>query len=286
MSSVHDDLGESRPARLPWGQPGWRVPGGGSRVARRNVANQQGSLTGDNRLTARPLALQRFDLEMYRMRKMARLWVEDNGVSPYKLALSAGVSTSQTHKLLTDRWSPTPKLLTRIVRALPIDWIAEIERDLDFALPSCERLLAPMATAETGADCQADLLRARTEADVRRAVESHQLNLHVVDFRSSEPVVTEAIVRQPWMRELLAQNRLAAPTLVPNVVPAEIIGEPILELCRLPLRQQPTCVSLAYLAMRLRIGDRLMCAWSVENVLAFQNARQHLILERFRARYP
>lgn len=82
-----------------------------------------------------PRCLYQVELDFFRMTEMARVWLEENRAAPYKLALLAGVSTSQTHRTLHDDWRPSHRLLVRIARALPEDWVAAFERDCDAVLP-------------------------------------------------------------------------------------------------------------------------------------------------------
>ena len=85
--------------------------------------------------THTPRCLYQIELDFFRMTEMARLWLAENQIAPYKLALLAGVSTSQTHRALHDDWRPSHRLLVRIARALPEDWVAAFERDCDAVLP-------------------------------------------------------------------------------------------------------------------------------------------------------
>ena len=90
----------------------------------------------DLRKIRSPRCLYQIQLDLFRMTEMARFWLEENQVAPYKLALLAGVSTSQTHRTLHDDWRPSYRLLTRVARALPQDWVSDFERDCDAVLPS------------------------------------------------------------------------------------------------------------------------------------------------------
>lgn len=219
------------------------------------------------------------------MREMVRLWALEHRISPYKLALRVGVSTSQTHKVLDRRWSPSPKLLIRIVQSLPGPWIAEFERDSDMALPSSVHISQVVNAIPGQAAIQADLLRARSEADIRQVIEAHRLNHHIVDTRVSPHSVTEAVVQHPLLNEILRHNGLMTPFVLPYRDPTDPAGDYAVELCRHPLRHGSSYLSLTYLITRLNLEGRLFNLWSVETLAPFLNARQKTIFDGYRQEF-
>lgn len=80
-------------------------------------------------------ALDTIELEIFKITEMARRWILENGLSPYKLALTAGTSPSQVHRVMEPGWTPSLKLARKIASSLPEDWVSQFERDCNACLP-------------------------------------------------------------------------------------------------------------------------------------------------------
>lgn len=80
-------------------------------------------------------ALNTIEFEIFKITEMARRWIVENGLSPYKLALTTGTSPSQVHRIMEPGWTPSLKLARRIASSLPDDWVSMFERDCNACLP-------------------------------------------------------------------------------------------------------------------------------------------------------
>lgn len=80
-------------------------------------------------------ALNTIEFEIFKITEMARRWIVENGLSPYKLALTTGTSPSQVHRIMEPGWTPSLKLARRIASSLPDDWVSSFERDCNACLP-------------------------------------------------------------------------------------------------------------------------------------------------------
>ncbi|MEO9901797.1 hypothetical protein [Nisaea sp.] len=85
--------------------------------------------------TATSQALNTIEFEIFKITEMARRWIVENGLSPYKLALTTGTSPSQVHRIMEPDWTPSLKLARRIASSLPDDWVSMFERDCNACLP-------------------------------------------------------------------------------------------------------------------------------------------------------
>ncbi len=74
-------------------------------------------------------------LNYLKIRAIPRIWIEENGVNPYKISLMSGISTSITHNMMNDKWAPSRKTLLKIIRSMPIDWIRDFEADYQTVHP-------------------------------------------------------------------------------------------------------------------------------------------------------
>lgn len=80
-------------------------------------------------------ALNTIEFEIFKITEMARRWIVENGLSPYKLALTTGTSPSQVHRIMEPGWTPSLKLARRIASSLPDDWVSMFEHDCNACLP-------------------------------------------------------------------------------------------------------------------------------------------------------
>ncbi|WP_420405835.1 hypothetical protein [Nisaea sp.] len=80
-------------------------------------------------------SLDTIEFEIFKITEMARRWIVENGLSPYKLALTAETSPSQVHRIMEPGWTPSLKLARRIASSLPEDWVSSFERDCNTCLP-------------------------------------------------------------------------------------------------------------------------------------------------------
>jgi len=80
-------------------------------------------------------SLDTIEFEIFKITEMARRWIVENGLSPYKLALTADTSPSQVHRIMEPGWTPSLKLARRIASSLPEDWVSSFERDCNTCLP-------------------------------------------------------------------------------------------------------------------------------------------------------
>ena len=79
--------------------------------------------------------LNTIEFEIFKITEMARRWIVENGLSPYKLALTTGTSPSQVHRIMEPGWTPSLKLARRIASTLPEDWVNDFELDCNACLP-------------------------------------------------------------------------------------------------------------------------------------------------------
>jgi len=88
-------------------------------------------------------ALNTIEFEIFKITEMARRWIVENGLSPYKLALTTGTSPSQVHRIMEPGWTPSLKLARRIASSLPNDWVSSFELDCNACLPRLFHLHQP-----------------------------------------------------------------------------------------------------------------------------------------------
>ncbi|WP_323794809.1 hypothetical protein [Nisaea sp.] len=88
-------------------------------------------------------ALNTIEFEIFKITEMARRWIVENGLSPYKLALTTGTSPSQVHRIMEPGWTPSLKLARRIASSLPSDWVNSFELDCNACLPRLFHLHQP-----------------------------------------------------------------------------------------------------------------------------------------------
>ena len=168
-----------------------------------------------------PRSLYQFELDLFRMMEMARTWLGENQIAPYKLALLAGVSTSQTHRAMHEDWRPSHRLLIKVARALPEDWVAGFERDCDVALPSsmlnmpatsqAQRLFQAHETIGLVADLEAYCGYLRAENYTYATVDRSDGTLKYRDVHTAEPrlmqIAQERGYITPFFRPLARQQQ-------------------------------------------------------------------------------
>lgn len=91
--------------------------------------------------------LNTIEFEIFKITEMARRWIVENGLSPYKLALTTGTSPSQVHRIMEPGWTPSLKLARRIASSLPNDWVSSFELDCNACLPRLFHLHHPPESA-------------------------------------------------------------------------------------------------------------------------------------------
>lgn len=114
-------------------------------------------------------ALNTIEFEIFKITEMARRWIVENGLSPYKLALTTGTSPSQVHRIMEPGWTPSLKLARRIASSLPEDWISAFERDCNACLP---RLFHMHRPSESSSDSISSLLRTVSGSDTTRILDN------------------------------------------------------------------------------------------------------------------
>lgn len=80
-------------------------------------------------------SLQSFMSEI-KSKLLIQKYVQDNGLTPYKLSLMADVSTSHTHGALKHDWAPSQKIARRLVNAIPADYAIGFDLDWSNFMPS------------------------------------------------------------------------------------------------------------------------------------------------------
>ncbi len=119
--------------------------------------------------TATSQALTTIEFEIFKITEMARRWIVENGLSPYKLALTTGTSPSQVHRIMEPGWTPSLKLARRIASSLPDDWVSMFERDCNACLP---RIFHLHPSSENSSGPVTRLLRALNGSDTARVVDN------------------------------------------------------------------------------------------------------------------
>lgn len=114
-------------------------------------------------------ALNTIEFEIFKITEMARRWIVENGLSPYKLALTTGTSPSQVHRIMEPGWTPSLKLARRIASSLPDDWVSMFERDCNACLP---RIFHLHTSPDNSSDPVTRLLRTLNGSDTARVVDS------------------------------------------------------------------------------------------------------------------
>lgn len=228
-----------------------------------------------------PRCIYQVQLDLFRMTEMARIWLEENQVAPYKLALLAGVSTSQTHRTLHDDWHPSYRLLARVARALPQDWVSGFERDCDAVLPSS---MHHMPVSDPGRRLHE--ARART-ADCD-SVEAFCDYLRINDFtfatvdQNDGPFKFRTVyIADPRLEQVARERGSITPFFRPLVLQHQEPGQTDLAILRHPIIVgQDSFTSIYWLlqfqafGMRFFITDRMAFA-------PVDNARQAHIVQRF-----
>lgn len=97
----------------------------------------EGVVPADDILGRTPVSqsLDTIDFEIFKITEMARRWITENGLSPYKLALVTGTSPSQVHRVMEPGWTPSLKLARKIASSLPPEWVTDFEQDCNACLP-------------------------------------------------------------------------------------------------------------------------------------------------------
>lgn len=227
-----------------------------------------------------PRALAQLDLELFRLRQMTRLWVLENDISPYKLALLAGVSTSQTHKVREDSWRPSLKLLVRIARALPDEWIATFERDCELALPAYLSLRkVPQLLPEVEA-IQRQLTSAVSRDEITTMINRHELNYHVTEMHETSFEVVEAKVHNQIIGET-ATRGFFAPFFRSASVLTGARTDSSTELCRHPVRHDGGYATVTFFVIRTTLLEHCYHVWREIDWVGFTNDRQKAIFDKF-----
>lgn len=228
-----------------------------------------------------PRCLYQIQLDLFRMTEMARTWLEENQVAPYKLALLAGVSTSQTHRTLHDDWRPSPRLLARVARALPHDWVSDFERDCDAVLP-CSMHHMPLS------DTQNRLHEARDKTGDCDSLEAFCDYLRANDFtfatvdQSDGPFKFRTVyTADPRLEQVARERGYITPFFRPLALQHQKPGQTGLAILRHPIIVGPDCFTSTYWLLQFRAFDT---SFFVSDRMAFapvSNDRQTHIVQRF-----
>lgn len=230
-----------------------------------------------------PKSVYQLELEIFRMREMARFWIEENAISPYKLALQANVSTSQTHRVLSDDWSPTAKLLTKIASSLPSDWTDEFEQDCNFVLPDCIEL-------PDSSNIVVDVKELKKIYQTSEDIESFLYNLRKRRFSYFifEPLPSRIELSQLFISDLglydyLPQQHKGFPFFNPQLRISQSKKSNATKLHRHPVTNRSGSHVLIYWSVKHEINNVNINIFNIIDILSFNSNRQEKILSRFEA---
>lgn len=231
--------------------------------------------------TPTPRCLYQVELDFFRMTEMARVWLEENQIAPYKLALLAGVSTSQTHRTLHDDWRPSHRLLVRVARALPEDWVAAFERDCDTVLPCSMHNMADSSPAHR-------LHAARSMAAKCETLEAYCEYLTEHDFtfatihRSGGPLKFRMLhTADPRLQQVARERGYITPFFRPLVRLEQAPDQTNLAILRHPIIVGRECFTSTYWLLQF---NAFGSSFSIADRMAFTpvtTARQAHIVQRF-----
>lgn len=214
---------------------------------------------------SRPRSCYQHYFSLFQMREMARMWVREHDLSPYKLALETGLSSSHTHKLFAEDWRPTANVVSRIIASLPADWLASAEADFGRVLPGYQSALQLIR----GWDNAKDRFQALREIDTGddRLDAASDLGLCVTELRKVDGALR--LVDTEPSRESGRVRRLASLELLYSLmtVPSSIaLKDPLATVSsvRVPYLDGDlvTVAMIEFTAMW--IGESLYLIWRVE----------------------
>ena len=228
-----------------------------------------------------PRCLYQVELDFFRMTEMARVWLEENQIAPYKLALLAGVSTSQTHRTLHDDWRPSHRLLVRVARALPQDWVAAFERDCDAVLPCSMHNMSDSNPSHRLHEARAVAAKCETFEGYCDYLTAHDFTFATV-HRSGGPLRFRMVhTADPRLQEVARERGYITPFFRPLVGLEQAPDQTNLAILRHPIIAGRESFTSTYWLMQFKAFDS---SFSIADRMAFTpvaTARQAHIVRRF-----
>ena len=228
-----------------------------------------------------PRSLFQVELDLFRLTEMARVWLEENRIAPYKLALLAGVSTSQTHRTLHDDWRPSHRLLERLARALPEEWVADFERDCDQVLPGAIHHLPDSRMLDRLTDARSKAATSDSPEAFQSYLKHNGYSFTTMDRRDGRLRFRTLHTADPRLTKMASDRGYITPFFRPLI--RQYQGPELINLAilRHPLILGDHCVTSTYWQLQLQAFGMGYCITDRIAVVPVASARQARLVRRF-----
>lgn len=228
-----------------------------------------------------PRSLFQVELDLFRLTEMIRAWLEENQIPPYKLALLASVSTSQTHRTLHDDWRPSHRLLERLAHALPETWVAGFEHDCDQVLPGAIHHLPDSRMLDRLADVRSMAAASDSMEAFQSYLKNNGYSFAVLDRSDGRLRYRALHTADPRLIQMASDRGYITPFFRPMIRQYQIAELSNLSNLRHPLILGDECAISTYWQLQFQAFGTGFCIADRITIVPVASNRQARLVRRF-----